>query len=53
MEEKINGLKNEVKKLQEEERWGLELRMVKNNLDILQQKEQEFWRMQSWLNWLA
>lgn len=37
--------------MQQGRMWGIKL--SKNNLDILQQKEEEFWRIRSRWNWLA
>lgn len=52
MHEKIKKLNEEVHLLQEQGRGGLELRLAKNNLKVLEQKE-EYWRIRSRSNWLA
>lgn len=49
----MNDLKKETSALQEEGKRGLELKLAKHNLEILQQKEEEFWRIRSRSNWLA
>lgn len=50
--EKVKALQAEIQRFQEEGTGGLEMKLAKHNLEMLQ-KEEEYWRIRSRLNWLV